>query len=70
MPKNNEEFDWSVTAVTALEVGCTCRKEFQVRASSLRAAALKAQRKIKKDMGGAWRVRAIWWLDPGREQAV
>ena len=40
--KNSEEFDWSVTAVTALEIGCTCQKEFQVRAKSLLGAAFLA----------------------------
>ena len=64
------EFDWSVTAVTALEIGCTCQKEFQVRAKSLLGAAFLADRKIKKDMGGAWRVRSIWWLDPKRQEVV
>ena len=68
--KNHDEFDWSVTAVTALEIGCTCQKEFQVRAKSLKHAALEAEKTIKKEMHGAWFVRAIWWLDPKRQEVA
>ena len=65
--KDKEEFDWSVVAVTALDLGCTCKKEFEVRAKSLRSASIKAENKIKKEMGAGWLVRAIWWLDPERQ---
>ena len=68
--KDKEEFEWSVTAVTALDIGCTCRKEFQVQAKSLLHAAFKAKMKIKKDFGDAWLIRSIWWLDPNRQSGA
>jgi len=63
------ESEWSVIAVTALDIGCDCRKEFQVRSKSLRGAAVKAENKIKKEMGNSWLIRSIWWLDPNRAGA-
>lgn len=62
------ESEWSVIAVTALDIGCDCKKEFQVRSKSLRGAAVKAENKIKKEMGDSWQIRSIWWLDPNRSR--
>jgi len=57
-------------AVTALEIECNCKKEFEVQSKSLRGAVVKAENKIKKEMGGSWKIRSIWWLDPNRSKIV
>ena len=61
-----KENKWCVIAVTALDIECNCKKEFEVSSKSLRGAVIKAENKIKKEMGGHWQGRAVWGLDPDR----
>ena len=64
---NTDKEEWHVGAVSNLSLECECKKEFQVFATTLKNAAVQAERILKKD-GDQWKVRQIWWLDPSRSR--
>jgi len=57
--------EWHIIATTILSLECECKKEFQVTATSLKKAVTKAE-KILGAEDLEWKIRAAWWLDPGR----
>lgn len=61
--------EWHIIATTILSLECECKKEFQVTATSLKKAVAKAE-KILGAEDLEWKIRAAWWLDPGRVMEI